>query len=429
MEQKSTIFSKGFSYSFLTLTAIFFAALSNATYAQISCNNEAILWSENFGTGTTPTSNPDVITTGLTYQASGPLAAEGTYRVINSTQQKPEWQLSEDHTPGDVDGQMLVINGQAETFYGHQVDRTQGFSQGNYTVSLFIMNVDTLGTCGADALLPNINFRVEYLSQGGTWVPLSGSPYTAPAVPQQPSVSPTWVALGSSFTLPATGNFLVTSIRIILADGTVGGCGNDFAMDDIKFSLCPEGGQLPVTFLGINAIQKGSGVSVIWSTSQEFNSSRFDVEKSADGNTAWTDVSSVTAAGNSATVKNYNAFDANPLNGANYYRIRQVDKDGVSKYSKTVMVRLTIDKTGVSLLSNPFYSLLRVDFTSPVNQQVYARLMDITGKQVAVEKWTLSAGASTKEFSNVGGIQPGMYIINITSASGALIYNNKVIKQ
>ncbi len=430
MEQKFTYSPKAIGYSLFTIATLFLASLTAKTYAQVGCANETVLFSESFGTGTTSTSNADVITTGLTFQETGPLVGEGAYRVINSTQQKPEWQLSEDHTPGDVNGKMLVINGQAETFYGHQIDRPQGFSPGSYTASLYVLNVDTMGTCGPDALLPNINFRVEYLSgDGTTWIPLSGSPYTAAPVPQQPSTSPTWVPLGSSFSIPTTVTFTITNLRIILADGTQGGCGNDFALDDIKVAFCPEGGQLPVTFLGISARQKGSGVSILWSTSQEFNSSSFEIEKSADGNSNWTTVSSVGAAGNSATVKNYNAFDANPANGVNYYRIKQIDKDGNFKYSRTVMVKLNIDKTGVSVLANPFHSSLVVDFSSPSNQQVAARIIDITGKQIVSEKWTIAAGSSTKQFSNVGGLQIGMYILTISNANGEVLYNNKVIKQ
>jgi hypothetical protein len=234
--------------------------------------------------------------------------------------------------------------------------------------------------------------------------------------------------VGSSFTLPSTGN-LVTSIRIVLSDGTVGGCGNDFAMDDVKFSLCPEGGPLPVEFLKINARQKGSGVSVEWSTSQEFNSKYFTIEKSADGNINWTAVASINAAGNSSIVKNYNAYDPTPFKGINYYRIKQVDLDGHFKYSKIVSVKLNLNKTGISVLANPFHSVLTVDLSSETDQLISARLVDITGKQVAAEKWSIGTGSTRKDFSNISGLQQGMYILTIRNAGGEILYNNKVIKQ
>ncbi|MGH2566407.1 MAG: T9SS type A sorting domain-containing protein, partial [Ginsengibacter sp.] len=208
-----------------------------------------------------------------------------------------------------------------------------------------------------------------------------------------------------------------------------GGCGNDFAMDDVKFSVCPEGGPTPVELLNFSARQKGSGVGVDWSTSQEFNSSYFSVEKSADGNTNWNTVATVNAAGNSSTVKNYSAYDPTPSKGINYYRLKQVDKDGSFKYSKTVAVKLNLVKIGVSVLANPFHSTLVIDFLSPTDQAVSARLIDITGKQVANEKWSIPSGSTRKEFSNVGGLQQGMYILTLSNASGEILYNNKVIKQ
>ena len=75
------------------------------------------------------------------------------------------------------------------------------------------------------------------------------------------------------------------------------------------------------------------------------------------------------AAGNSSTVKNYNAYDAQPVKGINFYRIKQVDKDGNFKYSKTVSLKLNFNNTGVSVLANPFHNSLTVDFSSSTARQ------------------------------------------------------------
>ncbi len=392
--------------------------------SQFNCNGERVLWLETFGTGTTSTSSADVLTSGLTYQENGPLVAEGVYRVIDSTQQKPEWHVSRDHT-GDVNGKMLVVNGQAETFFQHTIINPTGFIEGTYIASVYIMNVDTLGICGPEALLTKLSFIVEYLSSSNTWVPLNGSPFIAAALPQ--THSPVWVNQGASFTLPSTGNFIPTQIRITLGDGTIGGCGNDFAMDDVKFSYCAEGGPMPVELTSFTAHNKGTGVSLDWSTSQEINNSYFQVEKSVNG-TDWAIVAKVTGAGNSQKVKNYNAFDANPTSGINYYRLKQVDFDGNFKYSRTVTVKIDGPKTAISVLTNPFHSTLSVQFNSASSQIVSARLMDITGKQVISENWSVTSGNMKKDFS-VSSIPQGMYILTIINNSGEILYTGKVVKQ
>ncbi len=413
------LFGSLFLFSLLSIT-------SSKVTAQVTCDNALSIWSENFGTGTTATSSTDVLTTGLFYQASGSLASEGSYRVINNTQQKPEWQASTDHT-NNLNGKMLVVNGQAESFYQHTVTDAHGFTSGDYTVSLFIMNVDTTGTCSPDPLLPVITFSVEYLSENSTWVPLSGSPFTASAIPQ--TASPTWVNIGAKFNLPPTGAFFPSQIRIRLGDGTEGGCGNDFAIDDINFSQCPAGGVAPVTLTSFTARHKGSGVSLDWSTSQELNNSYFQVERSGDGSTNWSVISTVNGAGNSQVVNNYNSYDATPLGGVNYYRVKQVDFDGKSSYSNTVAVKMDLQKVGVSVLANPFYNTLSVNFVSPTSQMVTARLVDITGKQIAIEKWSVNNGTTKKDFTNVSGLQHGMYILSIVNNSGEILYNGKVVKQ
>jgi hypothetical protein len=421
MKQNVTHCSKLYVVLTLLFTAFLFTTSANA---QVGCNGARVLWLETFGTGTTSSSSPDVLTSGLTYRENGSLVEEGVYRVIDSTQQKPEWHVSGDHT-GDLNGKMLVVNGQAETFFQHTITDANGFTEGNYNVSLYIMNIDTMGICGTNALLTKLSFTVEYLSSANTWVPLNGSPFVATPVPQ--SEAAVWVNQGSSFVLPSTGNFLPTQIRITLSDGTVGGCGNDFAMDDVQFSYCAEAGPMPIQLTSFTAHKKGTAVSLDWSTAQELNNSYFQVEQSVDANN-WTILAKVNGAGNSQTVKNYNTLDANPASGINYYRLKQVDFDGNSKYSKTISIKADGPKTTISILTNPFHNTLSVNFNSAASQIVSARLMDITGKQVASENWSVTTGNVKKDFSVVTLTQ-GIYILTIRNNSGEILYNGKVVKQ
>lgn len=395
----------------------------SSTHAQTGCANENVLWTEDFGTGTTVTSNPDVIT--LTYQPTGIMMDEGIYRVVTNTQQKSDWHASSDHT-GNVDGRMLVVNGQAENFYQKVISRQNGFAEGTYSVSFWAMEINTDGVCGGVTLEPVFSIKIEYLDQSNNWVAFPGSPYVANPLPL--TTSPLWVNIGAYFNLPSMGNFAPTQVRLTIGDGTEGGCGNDFAVDDFKFAQCPEGGPTPVTFVDVTAKQKGAGVSVDWSTSQEINNNYFEVERSADGNSGWQAVAHVKGAGNSQVAHQYNAFDANPLSGISYYRIKQVDRDGKSSYSKTVSLRVENAGSRVSVVANPFRGDLKIKF-SGVAQQVQARLIDITGKQVARESWNISNGESTHQFSNVSKLQNGIYILSVQNKNGETLFNGKVIKQ
>src|SRR5579863_4694571 len=111
MEKKFTPYARTIAYTLFGISAIMLNLFAQKSFGQVECTNSTVLFSQTFGEGTTATSDPDVLTTGLTYQATGVLFNEGVYRVINNTQQKPEWQNSPDHT-GDLNGKMEVINGQ-----------------------------------------------------------------------------------------------------------------------------------------------------------------------------------------------------------------------------------------------------------------------------------------------------------------------------
>lgn len=413
--------------SFLLVT--FFLMLNIIGYsslAQSFCSNDTQLFAEDFGMGTIASSHPDIITTALTYQPSGVLFNEGVYRVINNSQQKSDWHNSPDHT-GNTDGKMLVVNGNGNNFYSHVINNAAGFPAGDYTAGLYFMNVNKDNLCGTRILAPFISFILEYQDQTNGWVAFAGSPLAAPSVPL--SATPTWVKLGGIFGLPATGNFIVQNIRLTINNGLPGGCGNDFAMDDIRIAMCPGAGPLPVNFINVSARQTGAGVTIDWSTAAEINNKYYDVESSVDGGINWNFVSTLkSSGGNNTGIKNYNAIDHKPAAGYNYYRIRQVDQDGSFTYSPIAKVKVNIDKTLASVITNPVISNIGIDFLSKTSQSITISLFDMTGKKIASDKWIIPNGASRRTFDKANNIGKGVYVLTIQDENGLTIYNGKLVK-
>lgn len=390
------------------------------TSAQIFCANETVLYSENFGTGTTATRLANV--RDLRFQPNGNLN-EGRYRIINTTQQRPGWHASEDHTAGDQDGKMLVANGAPGVVYREVITNGSiGYGPDSYAASFFIMNLSIPGTC-PNPTLPTFAFTVEYnpfeTGHGNAWV-LLPTP-TVQALPE--TTTPTWEQVGGLFDIPETAY----RIRFTITNLSPSACGNDFAIDDVMFATCPSGGPLPVEFLGVTAAKQGGAVAIKWSTASEVNNKYFYVEKSTDGVT-WTTINSVNGAGNSTAMRTYSSYDAKPVAGYNYYRIKQVDADGRFKYSDVVKVKIEIDKTGASVLTNPFVSNITVDFLSPASQMVNVRLTDVSGKVIGTERWKINSGSTRMTFNKVANLQRGMYILTIMDADGNIILNNKLVK-
>ena len=395
--------------------------VSNSAIAQNICDNAAPVFIENFGSGTTPTSHPDIVTSSLTYQAIGDLNSDGVYRIVNNTQQKAGWHNAADHT-GNPDGKMLVMNGNGNTFYRHTINNPLGFQPGYYSMNMYFMNLNSTNNC-ASPVVPSISFLLEYQATDNSWIAVGGSTVSAPVI-----ATPTWIQLRSVFALSTSQAANIQNIRISIYDGTSPVCGNDFAIDDIGLSVCSSSGPLPVNFVNVSAMQKGNAIAVNWSTASEENNKYFDVEKSINGGANWQPVSTIKATGNNSGTKNYTALDSKPVTGLNYYRVKQVDYDGNFKFSSIVHEKFAIDKTTAFVLTNPIINNIEINIFTSRSQQMSVSLFDMSGKLVASDKWKVAGGASVMKLDKAKNIQKGIYILNIKDETGNSIYNGKLLR-
>ncbi|HEU0065205.1 MAG TPA: hypothetical protein VFQ58_09245, partial [Flavisolibacter sp.] len=109
---------------------------------------------------------------------------------------------------------------------------------------------------------------------------------------------------------------------------------------------------LPVKFISFSLSRNNNDVLLQWSTGEESNSDRFDIERSTDG-ANWNTVGYVNAAGNSNNVINYSYTDRNNTNRISYYRIKQVDQNGSFVYTSVKSVNYLADSDiKISFLDN-----------------------------------------------------------------------------
>jgi len=109
---------------------------------------------------------------------------------------------------------------------------------------------------------------------------------------------------------------------------------------------------LPVTITNIKAYQKNNGVQIEWTSQQEMNIDRYEVERSQNG-LQFTRVGTVQSTGNSSLIKNYSFFDPVSFTGALYYRIKIIEA-GQTTYTKTIRLFFTSDAANLmSVFPNP----------------------------------------------------------------------------
>ena len=100
---------------------------------------------------------------------------------------------------------------------------------------------------------------------------------------------------------------------------------------------------LPVTLVAFNVRAAGNTAELQWRTSSETDNKGFFIERSTDA-ARWSEIGFIDGNATTAQHHDYVFYDENPVNGMNYYRLRQIDFDGKTEHSRIAGLRF--DKSG-----------------------------------------------------------------------------------
>ncbi len=179
------------------------------------------------------------------------------------------------------------------------------------------------------------------------------------------------------------------------------------SIDNFIANLPASCGALPLKITNLSAANKNGIIAVNWQTAIELNTSHFIIQRSTDGS-SFTDIGIVKAIGRSAN--GYQFTDNKPTNGINYYRLKNVDKDGSFAYSKIVSVQLTIDNYQLSIYPNPAKSSVTIRGSHIVSVQVVDNLGRVIKTQALKD--------ATNPTLSVGGLPVGVYHLRILTTDG-----------
>jgi hypothetical protein len=153
---------------------------------------------------------------------------DGNYSFVSYTSDcfAGDWHtFNQDHTMNGKAGNMMLVN--ASETGGVFLNTIFNGLKGNttYQLSASLVNVCRIRG-GCPPLPPNINIKLT-TPDGTKVVSFQTGLLSQTAVPR-------WTTYSGIFTTPAEANTLI----LIMEDITLGGCGNDFALDDITFREC-----------------------------------------------------------------------------------------------------------------------------------------------------------------------------------------------
>ena len=160
---------------------------------------------------------------------------------------------------------------------------------------------------------------------------------------------------------------------------------------------------LPVQYTAWYAEKTQSLKSFLfWSTASEFNNSGWNILRSKDGK-AWESIGWVDGKENTIQERIYDFTDPQPMNGLNYYRLKQIDYDGITSYSDVKSLEFRSD--ALSVFPNPVSDKL---FIKDANDYAEFTITDMSGR-------IIRQGNINEENIDVSNLNEGCFLVRITS--------------
>ena len=206
---------------------------------------------------------------------------------------------------------------------------------------------------------------------------------------------------------PSAANYYLTSA----------GDGDVFVL---KLSQSP----LPLHLLTFSAKRANNTNLLNWTTAQEVNTDRFDIERSPNGR----EFSKIGTVKTNSNNGQYNYTDNNPFAsplsntvgegpGVRFYRLKMIDKDGQFTYSPIRQLTINNSQFTISIFPNPVHSKLQLQINNDKKTTLQLDIITQDGKVVLSSKLSATEGAMLRSI-NVAALQSGTYFLRVTSGSG-----------
>lgn len=172
--------------------------------------------------------------------------------------------------------------------------------------------------------------------------------------------------------------------------------------------------QIPTLKLAIFNVQKWEDRAMLrWITTTEVNNVGFEIQRSGDGQD-WKAIGWQAGQGTVYNDCHYQFTDHHPRHGTNYYRLKQVDYDGLARYTDIVTLLVEREET-VEFYPNPVVDRLTV------------RGRDLSRVSIANQMGTIIyESALLQPEIDLSALPPGIYYIQAESSEQQVI--SKIIK-
>lgn len=172
---------------------------------------------------------------------------------------------------------------------------------------------------------------------------------------------------------------------------------------------------LPVELVSFTATADKDAVQLFWKTATEYQNNGFEIERSTNTQN-WEPIVFVRGSGTTDQEQSYTWTDNQPLQGTSYYRLKQIDLDGASEYSKIVSIHLKGAGGGFSIYPNPATGSAVVNISGNDSGEALLTLYDQTG--VVLQQTSLFLEKNSREIVlDLPDVLPGVYSLILETSS------------
>jgi hypothetical protein len=184
----------------------------------------------------------------------------------------------------------------------------------------------------------------------------------------------------------------------------------------------------PALLLSFDGQVEHSCANLTWVMENETNCKWFVIERAGDK--GGYDSINVVEGLNNNNQTTYTFEDENMVIGNNYYRLRQVDRDGIVRYSKIVTLYKNAPVAAANTMGiypNPATSTINYTVVSTTSQQVIVQVFDISGVVLLTTQQQLYAGNNQQTVA-LSGLKNGNYYLRVTNREGSAQYVQPFVK-
>ncbi len=161
-------------------------------------------------------------------------------------------------------------------------------------------------------------------------------------------------------------------------------------------------------------------IQLNWKTTGEIKNDFFNIERSVDGIT-WEAIGKVNGKGSTSGIQSYEFFDENSipdLEAELFYRIKQIDFRGDSKYVGPIRIQLMNEKKwDIVFLNCPAVHQLMCNLFVNKNEIISVSIYNLMGQVVSGKSFEVMKGSNLLQF-DIESFPEGLYFIKTANKDG-----------